>query len=108
MKDILKKISSVMKKIFGWGMLASLGAGALMFFGYVVALIVGGEMAANICYFLYKQFAPVLIYATSILVLFGLVAMYLGGEAALSGKKKEPSAKENGERVEASGSTDAK
>ena len=89
MREILKKISSVMKKIFGWGMLISLSLGAIMFFGYIVALIIGGDIAAAICYFLYKQLAPVLIYATSILVLFGLVAMYLGGEAALSGKKKD-------------------
>lgn len=88
MKETLKKISSVMKTIFGWGMLISLAVGTLMFFGYVAALIIGGDIAAAICYFLYKQLAPVLIYATSILMLFGLVAMYLGGEAALSGGKK--------------------
>ncbi len=89
MRETLKKISFVMKKIFGWGMLISLAIGAIMFFGYVVALIIGGDIAAAICYFLYEQLAPVLIYATSILILLGLVAMYLGGEAALSGKKKE-------------------
>lgn len=90
--NVLKKISSVMKKIFGWGILASLAVGCLMFLGYVVALIIGGEVAAAICHFIYKQLAPVLIYATSALVLLGLVAMYFGGEVALS-NKKAPKAK---------------
>ena len=63
-----------------------------MFFGYVAALIIGGDTAAAICHFLYKQLTPVLIYASSILVLFGLVAMYLSGEIALS-NKKAPKAK---------------
>ena len=108
MKDILKKISSVMKKIFGWGMLASVAVGALMFLGYVVALIIGGETAAQICYFLYKQLTPVLIYATSVLMIFGVLAMYLGGEVALSGKKKEAAPKTDapvadGEKPEADG-----
>ena len=85
--NVLKKLSNVMKKIFGWGILASLAVGCLMFFGYVAALIIGGDVAAAICHFIYKQVVPVLIYATSVLVLFGLLAMYLGGEIALSNKK---------------------
>ena len=93
MKEMLNKISAVMKKIFGWGMLASVAVGALMFLGYVVALIIGGETAAQICDFLYNQLAPILIYATSALMIFGLVAMYLSGEIALSGKKKESGSK---------------
>ncbi len=90
--NTLKKISGIMKKIFGWGILLSLAVGCLMFLGYVAALIIGGEVAAAICHFLYKQLTPVLIYITSALVLFGLVAMYLGGEVALS-NKKTPKAK---------------
>lgn len=87
-KCALKKVSKVMKTIFGYGILASLAVGCLMFLGYIVALIIGGDTAAKICYFLYKQLAPVLIYATTVIVLFGLVAMYFGGETALSTKGK--------------------
>lgn len=87
MKNAMKKLSAVLKKIFGWGILVSLLAGGLTFLGYVAALIVGGEAAGRICEFIYKDFMPVIIYATSCLVLLGLLAMYLNGEMALTGKK---------------------
>jgi len=93
MKEMLKKISDVLKMIFGYGIMICLFVGGLTFFGYVAALIIGGETATAICVFMYKQLMPVVIYATTILVLLGLVAMYLAGEVALTaggkGKKKE-------------------
>ena len=52
-------------------------------------LVLGGEIAAAICAFVYKQFMPVLIYAASVLVLVGLLAMYLCGEVALSAKTEK-------------------
>ncbi len=88
MKKLLKKASSVLKEIFGWGMMICLFAGGLTFFGYIAAIIIGGDTAATICSFIYKQFFPVIVYASSVLVMLGLVAMYLNGEFALSAKKK--------------------
>ena len=88
MKEFLKKISAVLKTIFGYGIMICLFAGGMTFFGYVAALILGGNTAALICAFIYKQIIPVIVYATSILVLLGLVAMYLNGEMALTAKKK--------------------
>ncbi len=88
MKEFLKKISAVLKTIFGYGIMICLFAGGMTFFGYVAALIIGGNTAALICAFIYKQIIPVIVYATSILVLLGLVAMYLNGEMALTAKKK--------------------
>ena len=92
MKEMLKKISDVCKLIFGYGLMITLFAGGLTFFGYVAALIIGGDAAAAICTFLYKTMIPIITYATSILVLFGLLCMYLAGEKALTPAKK-PSAK---------------
>lgn len=86
----MKKIAAFMKTVFGYGMLAVLGSGVLMFLGYLTALIIGGEIAAVICEFIYKQAVPVVIYATSLLMLFGLLAMYLSGEAKNSPKKQKP------------------
>ena len=91
----LKKASKVMKAIFGYGMLLALITTVLMFLGFVVAFIVGGDVAAAISEFIYKSVVPILIYATSILVLFGLVAMYFGGEAALSSSNKSKKDKDN-------------
>ena len=96
MKDTRKKIADVMKLIFGYGIMIVLFAGGLTFFGYVIALIVGGETAANICTWIYKSFIPVIIYASTVLILFGLVTMYIAGEKALTPGTKN--AKDEGEK----------
>ncbi len=88
MKEKLKKISDVCKLVFGYGIMIVLFAGGLTFFGYVAALIIGGDTATSICTWIYKSFVPVMIYATTILILFGLVTMYLAGEKALTPGKK--------------------
>jgi hypothetical protein len=88
MKELLKKISAVCKQIFGYGIMIVLFAGGLTFFGYIAALIIGGETAASICTWIYKSFIPVIIYVSTILILFGLITMYLAGEKALTPVKK--------------------
>ena len=89
MKEMMKKVSQVLRTVFGYGIMLCLFVGGLTFFGYVAALIIGGDTAAQICYFMHKQLMPVVIYATTILVLLGLVAMYLAGEIALTAGKKQ-------------------
>lgn len=88
MKKFLKKISSIVKIIFGYGIMICLFAGGLTFFGYLAALIIGGPVASAICTVIYKTIFPVIIYISSILVLVGLLVMYLNGEMALTAKKK--------------------
>ena len=88
MKKALKKISDVCKLIFGYGIMIVLFAGGLTFLGYVAALIIGGDTAAAICTWIYKSFVPVMIYASTVLILFGLVTMYIAGEKALTPGKK--------------------
>ena len=88
MKETLKKISNVCKLIFGYGIMIVLFAGGLTFFGYLIALVIGGETATSICTWIYKSFVPIIIYASTILILFGLVTMYLAGEKALTPEKK--------------------
>ncbi len=96
MKEKLKKVSDVCKLIFGYGIEIVLFAGGLTFFGYVIALIIGGETATAICTWIYKSFIPVIIYASTILILFGLLTMYLAGEKALTPEKHN--AKDEGEK----------
>lgn len=86
--DVCKKISKVCKLIFGYGIAVVLFAGGLTFFGYMIALIIGGETATAICTWIYKKFVPIMVYATTILILFGLLSMYLAGEKALTPEKK--------------------
>ena len=89
MKAFCKKLSEILKAIFGYGIMISLFAGGLTFFGYMVALVIGGNTAAAICAFLYKQVIPYIIYLAVVMVLLGLVAMYLSGEVALTPDKKK-------------------
>jgi len=90
MKAFCKKISCILKMIFGWGIMLCLFAGGFSFFGYLLALVLGGDGAAVICDFLYKLVLPVVIRCSTALVLLGLLAMYLDGENALTvGKTKE-------------------
>ena len=88
MKETCKKIAGVCKIIFGYGIMIVLFAGGLTFFGYLVALCIGGDTATQICTWIYKSFIPVIIKASTILILFGLATMYLAGEKALTPDKR--------------------
>ena len=89
MKEMCKKISGVLKTIFGYGIMISLFVGGLTFFGYLVALLIGGETATAICVFIYEKIISVIIYLSTSMVILGLIAMYLGGEMALTANKKK-------------------
>ena len=89
MKETCKKISAVLKTVFGYGILICLFAGGLTFFAYVAAMIIGGETATAICTVVYKTIIPYIIKVSTFMVLLGLVAMYLNGELALTTSKKE-------------------
>ena len=88
-KDAIKKITDFLSKVFAVGILLSLFVGGLTFFGYVAALIIGGETAALICTFLYKTVLPLCIKTSTIMVLLGLAIMYIRGEIALTPDKKK-------------------
>lgn len=96
MRENLKKLSDVFKLIFGYGIMIVLFAGGLTFFGYVAALIIGGDTAAAICDWIFNHFINVIILASTVLILFGLLTMYLAGEKALTPGRKN--AVEEGEK----------
>ena len=83
MREKIKKVTVFFKLVFGYGIEIVLFAGGLTFFGYIVALIIGGNTATAICTWIYKSFIPIMIYASTILILFGLATMYLSGEKTL-------------------------
>lgn len=87
----MKKLSAVFKQIFGWGIMIVLFAGGITFFGYLAALFIGGETATAICTFIYKSFIPIVVKASTILILFGLLTMYMSGEKALTPKDQKNS-----------------
>ncbi len=89
MKEFFKKTSEVCKMIFGYGIMITLFVGGFTFFGYLAALMIGGDTAAVICDIIYNKIIPVMIYLNTSMVLFGLIAMYLAGEFALTPSKKK-------------------
>ncbi len=93
MKEKLKLISDKLKIVFGYGIMITLFVGGLTFFGYLAALIIGGNTAALICNVIYKKIVPVIIYTSTIMILLGLVTMYLAGEKALTPSKREKTTK---------------
>lgn len=102
-EKIIKKIEkpvNVCKTIFGYGIMISLFVGGLTLLGYVVALCVGGDVAAQICSVIKSYVIPFVTYLSTIMVLFGIVLMYLSGQTALSAKKKVKNVKEPEEKIE--------
>ena len=65
MKNVCKKISGVLRIVFGYGIMLSLFVGGLTFFGYVAALIIGGDTAAAICAFISDTVIPIIIKCTA-------------------------------------------
>lgn len=88
MKQFIKKAAAFLRTVFGYGIMICLFAGGLTFFGYLAALVIGGDAAAAICEFIYKTIIPIIVKASTVLVLLGLLTMYLSGETALTAKKK--------------------
>ena len=89
MNEFRKKAANVLAYVYGTGIAIALFVGALSALGYLVAIIIGGETAAEICTFIYKQLYPVIIYLSSVTVLIGLVKMYVAGEKSLVPPKKK-------------------
>lgn len=88
MKQFFKKVAKILRTVFGYGIMICLFAGGLTFLGYLAALIIGGDVAAAICAFIYKTVFPIIVKTSTALVLLGLLTMYLNGETALTAKKK--------------------
>ena len=88
-KTLRMKIADVMSYIYGIGITVALFVGALSFFGYLAAIIIGGETATEICVFIYKKIYPNLFIFSSSIVLLGLVKMYVAGEKTMVPSKKK-------------------
>lgn len=89
MKKFCKKLGDILRAVFGYSIMLCLFAGGLTFFGYVAALCIGGDTAAEICRVLSKVITPWIIKVSSVTVLLGIAVMYLSGEVALTASKKK-------------------
>lgn len=96
LKTLRQKTLLVLRTIFGWSVMITLLGGGLTMLSYVVALIVGGDLAAKICEITYKEVWPIIIKVTNITIVLGLLAMYINGDKALSpSEKKKKLTKDN-------------
>lgn len=89
MKSFREKCAKVLAYIYGIGISISLFVGAFSILGYIVAIIIGGQTAADICEFIYKDIYPVIIYMSSVSVLLGIAKMYVAGQKSLMAQKKK-------------------
>ena len=89
MKEMRQKIAVVMEYIYGIGIFIALFAGGLSCLGYIVALIIGGDIAEKICVFMYKNLYPILFCFASCVALFGLLKMYIAGEKSMVPSKRK-------------------
>ena len=83
MKEFRTKLASVLAYVYATGIAVALFAGALTFFGYLAAIIIGGPTATEICAFIYNKIYPILFYLSSGSVLIGLLKMYVAGEKTM-------------------------
>lgn len=90
LKKRLEKPLNVCRLIFGYGIMISLFVGGLTLFGYLAAMVIGGDTAVQICAFIKDYIIKWITYLSTVMVLLGLVIMYLSGEVALSAKKSKP------------------
>ena len=88
-ETLRKNVLLALRAIFGCSVAVTLLGGGLTMLSYVVALIVGGDLAAKICEVTYKQIWPIIIMITNITIVLGLVAMYINGDKALSPSEKK-------------------
>ncbi|MBR0085333.1 MAG: hypothetical protein IJL97_02165 [Lachnospiraceae bacterium] len=91
MKKFRDTLVKIMTTVFGYGIMICLLVGGLSFFGYLAALIIGGETAELICQVIYKKIYPVLVLLSTSMIVLGLIKMYICKESAFkggSGKRK--------------------
>lgn len=86
----MKKVTNILSSIFSIGIICTLISGVLLFTGYIIALIIGGEKATEICRFIFNDCTPWVIKITTIVIGIGLITMYLSKQSALTmAKSKE-------------------
>ena len=88
MNRVREKVAKILTYVYAIGIAVALFAGALSSIAYVVAMVIGGDTAKEICRFVYKDFYPVIIYISSVSILIGLLKMYVAGQKALVPTKR--------------------
>lgn len=81
MSKFRKNLITVIEYIIGISLAICLFVGGLGFVGYAVAFCIGGEIAAQICDWIYNDFYKVLIILATSTTLVSFVLLYVRGDA---------------------------
>jgi hypothetical protein len=84
---MLKKLGQIINTIVGWGIYLTLFLGGLAFFGFLIALIIGGGKDGTgqvLSLLIQRQLFPIIIRVASFTIILGLVGMYINKEFSLS------------------------
>lgn len=96
-----EKIANVLNKTYATLMIVSFFAGFLPLIPFIVAIIVGGEVAEDICLFLYNDYYPWIIALASVAVIIGLISMYVSKhDFSVNKKAKKAKKTETAEKLE--------
>lgn len=79
-----QKFIDILNKTFGFCIYVALLAGGLAFFGFLIAIIIGGANGESLAVAINGKYFPLVIRVASIAIGVGLISMYLGNEQALS------------------------
>lgn len=85
----MKKLADCLLTVFAYGIIACLFAGGISIVGYLAGIIIGGEIAVNLCAWVFKSYLPWVIKSTSIVTGVGLIGMYLNKQNALTAAAKK-------------------
>lgn len=91
------KFGKILDNVFAWGIYAALVLGGLAFFGFLVALVIGGgadSFSQSLAAFIQKKYFPVVIRLSAITIGIGLISMYVNKVTALSIKSEKKDAEE--------------
>ena len=80
-KEICSKIASVLQSLIGISLAICLFGGGLGFIGYVIALCVGGDMATEICQWIYKSYYGFIIKLSTWTTVATFILVYIKGDA---------------------------
>lgn len=80
----MKMLNKILGNIFSYGVLCALFAGALAGLGFIVAFVIGGNTATEICTFIHTEYFPIVIQVCTISTGCGLLTMYLQKKKALT------------------------
>ncbi len=84
-----EKIINFITRLWAVSSCILLFSGGITFFGYLAAIILGGDTGASIISFLYEKVFGVLIYVNSVFIVIGLVKVELSGEKMLTSSSKK-------------------